>query len=64
LSSAQVALNAAQAKYRVGAATIIDLVTAEANLSQAQTDDVTAVYNAQTAQQAYNFAVGLSTLKL
>jgi len=64
LSSAQVALNAAQAKYRVGAATIIDLVTAEANLSQAQTDDVTAVYNAQTAQQAYDFAVGLSTLKL
>ncbi|HVS45645.1 MAG TPA: TolC family protein, partial [Verrucomicrobiae bacterium] len=64
LSSAQVALNAARAKYKVGAATIIDLVTAEANLSQAQTDEITAVYNVQTALQTYNYAVGLSTLQL
>jgi outer membrane protein len=64
LSSAQTALDAAQAKYRVGAATIIDLITAEANLAQAQTDNVSAIYNAQTALQAYNYAMGLSTLQL
>jgi outer membrane protein len=64
LSSAQVALNAARAKYKVGAATIIDLVTAEANLSQAQTDEITAIYNVQTALQTYNYAMGLSTLHL
>jgi len=58
LNAAQVGLSAAQARYRVGAATILDLVTAEANYSQAQTDYVNALYATQTAQQNYEYAVG------
>jgi multidrug efflux system outer membrane protein len=64
LSSGQIALAAAQAKYRVGAATIIDLVTAEANLAQAQSDDLAATYAVETALQTYTYAMGTSTLKL
>jgi outer membrane protein len=63
-SSAQISLNAAQAKYRVGAATIIDIVTAEANLSQAQTDYVIALYGTRTAEETYYFALGISDLSL
>jgi len=58
LNAAKVALSAAQARYRVGAATILDLVTAQANYSQAQTDYVNALYASQTAEQNYEYAVG------
>jgi outer membrane protein len=58
LNAAKVALSAAQARYKVGAATILDLVTAEANYSQAQTDYVNALYATQTAEQNYEYAVG------
>jgi outer membrane protein len=63
LQSAQVGLSAAQARYKVGVATILDLVTAEANYAQAQTDYVNAVYGAQIAEQTFNFALGLTDLK-
>jgi len=58
LNAAKVGLSASQARYRVGAATILDLVTAEANYSQAQTDYVNALYSTQTAEQNYEYAVG------
>lgn len=64
VQSAQVSLNAANAQYRVGVATIVDIVTAEANLAQAQTDYVSALYGLRTAEENYNYAVGLSDLKL
>ncbi len=60
LDAAKVGLSAAQARYKVGVATILDLVTAEANYSQAQTDYVNALYATQTAEQSYNYAVGLT----
>lgn len=64
VQSARVSLNAANAQYRVGVATIVDIVTAEANLAQAQTDYVSALYGLRTAEENYNYAVGLSDLKL
>lgn len=64
VQSAQVSLNAANAQYRVGVATIVDIVTAEANLAQAQTDYVSALYGLRTAEENYNYAVGVSDLKL
>lgn len=62
LDAAKIGLAAAQARYNVGVATILDLVTAEANYSQAQTDYVNALYATQTAEQNYNYAVGLTTV--
>ena len=62
--SAQVNVQATQARYRVGAATITDLVTAEANLATAFRDYVNAVYGEQLAEQRYTFALGSNDLKL
>jgi outer membrane protein TolC len=64
VQSARVSLDAANAQYHVGVATIVDIVTAEANLAQAQTDYVSALYGLRTAEENYNFAVGVSDLKL
>lgn len=64
LTSAKVSLDATQAQYRVGATTIINVVTAEANLSTAQSDQIHALYGVQTAQQNYLYATGLTDLQL
>jgi outer membrane protein len=64
VSSATISNNAATAQYRVGAATIVTIVTAEANLAQAETDYVSALYGVRTAEENYNFAVGISDLQL
>ena len=64
LRSAQVSLAADQAKYKVGVATILNLVTDEANLSQAETDYNIALYGTQTAEQTYLFALGENELHL
>ena len=62
--SAQVNVRATQARYRVGAATITDIVTAESNLATAQRDYVNAVYGEQLAEQRYTFALGSNDLRL
>lgn len=64
LTAARVSLDATQAQYRVGATTIINVVTAEANLSTAQSDQIKALYGVQTAQQNYLYATGTSDLQL
>ncbi len=64
VDSARVALDAAQAQYRVGTATVVDVTTAEANLATAQTAYITAIYAVHNAVDTYNFAVGLSDLHL
>ena len=64
LQSAQVNQQATQAKYRVGAATITDIVTAEANLATAQRDDITGIYNERLAEQRYTYAMGTGDLTL
>ncbi|MEO9170023.1 MAG: TolC family protein, partial [Candidatus Baltobacteraceae bacterium] len=62
--SGQVNVEAFQARYRVGAATITDLVTAEGANATAQRDYVTAIYNERTAEERYVFALGTSDLRL
>jgi outer membrane protein len=64
LTSAQVSLDATQAQYRVGASTILNVVTAEANLTTAQSAYIAAVYGVYTAQENYLYATGLSDVQL
>ena len=62
--SAQVSLDATQAQYKVGAATILNLVTAEANLSTATATYISGLYGVRTAEQNYLYATGASDLQL
>ncbi len=62
--AAQVSLDATQAQYKVGANTILGLVTAEANLSTATASYITALYGVRTAYQNFLFATGASDLQL
>lgn len=64
LTSAKVSLDATQAQYKVGATTILNVVTAEANLSTAQSAYITALYGVHTAEQNYLYATGLSDVQL
>ncbi|MHB8147146.1 MAG: TolC family protein [Vulcanimicrobiaceae bacterium] len=64
LQSAQVNQQATQAKYKVGDATITDIVTAEANLATAQRDDIAAIYNERLSEERYTYAMGTSDLTL
>jgi outer membrane protein TolC len=64
LTSAQVSLSATQAQYKVGATTILNVVTAEANLTTAQSAYITALYSVQTAQQNYLYATGVSDVQI
>jgi outer membrane protein TolC len=64
LTSAQVSLSATQAQYRVGATTILNVVTAEANLTTAQSGYISALYGVQTAQQNYLYATGVSDVQI
>jgi outer membrane protein len=62
--AAQVSLDATQAQYKVGANTILGLVTAEANLSTAVASYITALYGVRTSYQNYLYATGASDLQL
>jgi outer membrane protein len=64
LTSAQVSLDATQAQYRVGSTTVLNLVTAEANLTTAQSSYISALYGVRTAEQNYLYATGVSDVQL
>jgi outer membrane protein len=64
LTSAQVSLSATQAQYRVGATTILNVVTAEANLTTAQSGYISALYGVYTAEQNYLYATGVSDVQV
>jgi outer membrane protein len=64
LTGAKVSLDATQAQYKVGATTILNVVTAEANLSTAQATYIAALYGVQTAEQNYLYATGQSDIRL
>lgn len=64
LTAAQVSLDATQAQYKVGATTIINVTTAEANLATAQAAYISALYGVQTAEQNYLYATGVSDIQL
>ncbi|GAC1659288.1 MAG: TolC family outer membrane protein [Candidatus Elarobacter sp.] len=58
LSKAQQVLQATQAQYRAGVTTLPLLLNAQVGITQALTDEVTAVYTVRQAEQALLFAEG------
>lgn len=64
LRSALVSLDATQAQYKVGATTILNVVTAEANLATAQSSYILALYGVRTAEQNYLYATGVSDVQI
>jgi len=58
LAKAQEVLRATQAQYRAGVTTLPLLLNAQVGLTQALTDEVTAVYTVRQAEQALLFAEG------
>jgi outer membrane protein TolC len=57
-ATAVVNLQATQAQYRAGVTTLPLLLNAQVQLTQALTDQVTAVYTLRQAEQTYLYAVG------
>jgi outer membrane protein TolC len=60
LSKAQQVLLATQAQYRAGVTTLPLLLNAQVGLTQALTDEVTAVYTVRQAEQTLLFAEGVN----
>ena len=57
-ATAIVNVQSTQAQYRAGVTTLPLLLNAQVQLSQAQTDQVTAIYTFREAEQTYLYAVG------
>ncbi len=62
LNQAQTVLSATQAQYRAGVTTLPLLLNAQVQLTTAQSDQLTAVYNLRQAEQTYIFALGESSI--
>jgi outer membrane protein len=58
VQTARTALTLAQERYRVGAISIVDLVSARGDYERAETDRITAIYDVQRAFAALENAVG------
>jgi outer membrane protein TolC len=64
LRSSVVNVQATQARYKVGAATVTDIVTAQSLFATASSTYVNALYAERIAEERYTFALGASDLKL
>ncbi len=62
LSKGQEILRATQAQYKAGVTTLPLLLNAQVGLTQAETDELSAVYLLRQAEQAYLFALGENQL--
>mgnify|MGYP001265016295 CR=1 FL=1 len=62
LSKAQEILRATQAQYRAGVTTLPLLLNAQVGLTQAESDELNAVYSLRQAEQTYLFALGENEL--
>ena len=62
LSKASEILRATQAQYRAGVTTLPLLLNAQVGLTQAETDELNAVYALRQAEQTYLFALGENDL--
>jgi outer membrane protein len=62
LSKANEILSATQAQYRAGVTTLPLLLNAQVGLTQAETDQLTAVYALRQAEQTYLYALGENDL--
>ncbi|MCL4510296.1 MAG: TolC family protein [Bacteroidetes bacterium] len=58
IASAKINLETAQEKYRIGGATLLDVLTANASYTTAETNQVVAAYGYINAKQAVEFALG------
>jgi len=58
VASAQINLETAQEKYRIGGATLLDVLTADAGLTNALSNQVVAAYSYINAKQEVEFAIG------
>ena len=62
LTQARTVLSATQAQYRAGVTTLPLLLNAQVNLTTAQTDQLSAIYNLREAEQTYVYALGESSM--
>src|SRR5581483_9135080 len=62
LNKAREILRATQAQYRAGVTTLPLLLNAQVGLTQAQSDELNAVYGLRQAEQSYLFALGENEL--
>lgn len=62
LVAAQESLRGAQAQYRAGVTTLVTLLQAQTNYTQAEATLVSAVYTLRQAEQAYVYALGESSI--
>lgn len=62
LAKAQEILKATQAQYRAGVTTLPLLLNAQVGLTQAETDELNAVYGLRQAEQTYIYALGESAV--
>ncbi|MGZ3576024.1 MAG: TolC family protein [Vulcanimicrobiaceae bacterium] len=62
LANALEQVKATQAQYKAGVTTLPLLLQAQTNLTTAQTDRLTAIYNLRQAEQTYLFSLGESDL--
>jgi len=62
LAKAQEILRATQAQYRAGVTTLPLLLNAQVGLTQAETDELNAVYGLRQAEQTYVYALGENTI--
>jgi outer membrane protein TolC len=62
LNQAQTVLSATQAQYKAGVTTLPLLLNAQVQLTQAQTDQLNAVYQLRQAEQTYLYALGQNTI--
>jgi len=64
LNKAHEVLRATQAQYKAGVTTLPLLLNAQVGLTQAQTDQLNAVYALRQAEQSYLFALGENDVQL
>lgn len=64
LAKARQVLSSTQAQYRAGVTTLPLLLNAQVGLTQAQNDQLTAVYGLRQSEQAFLFALGENDLQL
>jgi len=62
LAKAREILKATQAQYRAGVTTLPLLLNAQVGLTQAETDQLNAIYGLRQAEQTYTFALGENTV--
>jgi len=59
IKQSRLALDLAQGRYNLGLASIVEVTQAQLNLTEAQIENVTAIYDYQTAYAALQYTIGI-----